>query len=186
MKDFWQGILALLALVVTVTAVGATKTVQAAEVVAVNEEVQCARAFDPDHAFPDSCIPDKCRRRIVDGVFTEEDINVLRAIAEKGMATRPNIGGPTILDINTGYIRDSAGLENLFMQSQTVFSSDDFSHYGRIIRRLREEIMDTFSLSNVYFTAPTFITRIDSTKNWSPKGSFHHKLCVYRRLTGRS
>lgn len=181
MKLFWQEILVLLAMVATV---GASKTVPAAEVVAVNEEVQCTRSFDPDHSFPESCLPDKCRRRIVDDVFTEEDINVLRAIAEKGMATRPNIGGPTILDINTGYIRDSGGLENLFMKSQTVFNSDDFSHYGRIIRRLREEIMKTFSLSNVYFTAPTFITRIDSTKNWSPKGSFRHRLRVYRCLTG--
>lgn len=179
MRDLWLRILALLAMIAVISAAdAASKIVSAEEVVDVNDQIPCARAFDPDQSFPDSCIPDNCRRRIVDGVFTEDDITILRTIAEKGMSTRPNIGGPTILDINTGYIRDSAGLENLFMKSQTVFTSEDFSHYGRIIRRLREEIMKTFSLSNVYFTAPTFITRIDSTKNWSPKGMIRLQLYV--------
>ena len=115
-----------------------------------------------------------CRRRIVDGLFSEDDITRLHGIAEKGMATRESVGGPTILDINTGFIRDSMGLDNLFSRpaGEELFSAEDFAHYGSIIRTLRQAVSDTFDIDdseNVYFTAPTFITRLDATKDWKPK-----------------
>ena len=47
----------------------------------------------------------KCGYRIVDNLFSEADISRLHAIASKGLSTRPRRGGPTILDINTGYVR---------------------------------------------------------------------------------
>jgi hypothetical protein len=48
------------------------------------------------------------------------------------MSQRASIGGPTILDINTGYIRDSLGVENLFSKSNDIYSADDFATYARI------------------------------------------------------
>lgn len=88
------------------------------------------------------------------------------------MDLRSSLGGPTILDINTGFIRDTAGLDNLFMQKNAIFTEDDFSHYGYIIKTLREHVMKTFELSEMYFTAPTFITRIDAETDstWTAKG----------------
>jgi hypothetical protein len=94
---------------------------------------------------------------------------MLHAIVEKGMSTRPSLGGPTILDINTGYIRDTAGLENLFSKSQDVYSDEDFAHYAKIITKLKETVSQTFGISELYFTAPTFITRLDGTKQWEPR-----------------
>ena len=86
------------------------------------------------------------------------------------MSQRDRIGGPTILDINTGYIRDSQGLDNLFVKSNDIYSSEDFAHYGRIIQKLKETVMETFELSVLHFTAPTFITRIDADMPWEPQG----------------
>jgi hypothetical protein len=82
-----------------------------------------------------------------------------------------NLGGPTILDINTGFLRDSAGLQNLFVEDNDVFEPQDFEIYGRIINRLRSLVSSTFG-QTVYFTAPTFITRLDGRPEWSPQGMF--------------
>jgi hypothetical protein len=91
------------------------------------------------------------------------------------MSHRPvQNNGPTILDINTGYLRDTDGLDNLFhteMKKNSIYSVDDFTHYGNIIRKLKDLVMDTFNVKELYFTSPTFITRLralDST--WEPKG----------------
>ncbi len=92
------------------------------------------------------------------------------------MATRLSYGGPTILDINTGYIRDSNGLDNLFNRDEQFFSAKDFENYGNIIKKLKNLVSSTFGLdeNSVYFTAPTFITRLDGNSTWEPQGTFTH------------
>lgn len=127
-------------------------------------QVDCLTIFEKSQ-----CHTDQCGRKVVDGIFSTKDIEQLHRIVEKGMSHRDSLGGPTILDINTGYIRDSAGLENLFSRSQAVFSDNDFGHYGRIISKLKQAVMQTFELEKLYFTAPTFITRLDGTNNWEPQ-----------------
>ena len=115
------------------------------------------------------CLTDSCGRRIVDNLFSTSDVEKLHAIVNKGMSYRENKGGPTILDINTGYIRDSDGLANLFVGNTAAFSDEDFAHYGRIITTLKAAVADTFKLKELYFTAPTFITRLDGNPAWQPK-----------------
>jgi len=119
-----------------------------------------------------TCLPHKGSRLVKDGLFSDDDIETLHRIASKGYATRgEGVGGPTILDINTGFIRDSDGVENLFSREddQKIFTSDDFAHYGRIINTLRSEVMKATGANDLHFTAPTFITRLDGRKSWEPK-----------------
>ena len=114
-----------------------------------------------------------CRRFISDGVFSLQDVDRLKAIARKALNARSsvNIGGPTIIDINTGYIRDSTnGLKNLFAGDKQLYDDADFSHYGRIIKKLKEHVESVFGIDEVYFTAPTFITHIQGNKDWQPQG----------------
>lgn len=89
------------------------------------------------------------------------------------MSYRPAMGGPTILDINTGFIRDSDGLDNLFSHPQDIYTSEDFSHYGRIIHRLKDIVASTFGIDDLFFTAPTFITRLDGNSSWNPQGTIY-------------
>lgn len=93
----------------------------------------------------------------------------LHEIVRKGLGTRAETGGPSILDLNTGYVRDSNGMMNLFATEQEIYTSDDFAHYGEVIGRLRDHVMSTFQLEELYFTAPTFITRLDGRNDWSPQ-----------------
>lgn len=108
--------------------------------------------------------------RIIDNIFSQEDVQKLHDVVKKGMDQRKSLGGPTILDINTGYIRDSAGLDNLFVKKDEIYTSDDFATYGRVISRLKSLVAETFGLTELYFTAPTFITRLDGRSSWEPEG----------------
>lgn len=159
-------------LLVCLTTVRSFEEIKVSDIANFERKLACHEPFDPQNTLKPSCTPETCKRKIIDDIFSEDDIDILHSIAEKGMATRESVGGPTILDINTGYIRDSRGLDNLFMKSSAVYASDDFAHYGRIIHKLRQVVMDSFSLEKVYFTAPTFITRLDSSKNWKPQGKY--------------
>jgi hypothetical protein len=130
----------------------------------------CSRTsgnFENTHPL---CQSTNCGLRVVDGLFDLSDVVKLHDIAQKGMAQRPATGGPTILDINTGYMRDSNGLENLYFREADIFSADDYAHYGRIISKLKDELEATFNISKLFFTSPTFITRLDATLDWEPQG----------------
>ena len=97
---------------------------------------------------------------------------MLHEVAKKGMYTRENKGGPTILDINTGFIRDSLGLENLFSRNRgggDIYTSEDFESYSIVIQKLKAAVTEHFDARDLHFTSPTFITRIDATTSWSAR-----------------
>ena len=115
------------------------------------------------------CLVSACRRVVQDGIFTDDEVGALKAIAQKGMDTRSSLGGPTILDINSGNLRDTAGLTNLFDDiNNFTYTSEEFSVYGDIIRKLKSTLQETFEVQNLLFTAPTFITRLEGTPGWQP------------------
>ena len=67
----------------------------------------------------------------------------LREMAEIGMANRSARGGPTIMDINTGFVRNSEGLENIYQPEKRIpdenkpgikrFSTKQFDLYRRYV-----------------------------------------------------
>ena len=117
--------------------------------------------------------PTSCGRYLLDEFVDTYDVDRLRDIAQKGLEYRNEGGtpaaGPTIIDINTGYIRDSNGLINAFANDNNIFDVADFDHYGRIIKKLKTKVEEVFSIQDVYFTAPTFITHIKGTADWEPQ-----------------
>ena len=78
---------------------------------------------------------------------------------------------PSVSRTHLGYIRDTAGLENLFQRKTDIYTPADFAHYGGIIAKLKATVMETFSISDLFFTAPTFITRLDGNSSWAPEGN---------------
>ena len=132
-------------------------------------DTECKIKDDMGQGEP--CLPQKCSRHVLDGIFEDEDIRALHSIATKGMSSRgESQGGPTILDINTGFIRDSKGLENLFTRDadSKIFTDEDLCENGKIITKLKETVMSTMGAAELYFTAPTFITRLDGNADWNP------------------
>ena len=127
------------------------------------------------------CLTSNCARIVDDFLFTTDEIDQLKAIADLGMSKRISTGGPTILDINTGYIRDTNGLENLFSDSakSSIFSEMQFSQYGSIIKKLKTSVESFFDIKELHFTAPTFITRLDGREEWSPSGTIIIVFCIF-------
>ena len=49
-----------------------------------------------------------CGRGVVEAFASAAEINTLREIAQRGMASRGTGGGPVIFDLNTGFLKDGA------------------------------------------------------------------------------
>ncbi|OQR80780.1 hypothetical protein ACHHYP_17207 [Achlya hypogyna] len=110
----------------------------------------------------------KCGRAVRDAFISQEDVTALRGIADLGMKGRSMLGGPTIMDINTGFVKDADGLTNLYRANPpTRFSRAQYDLYKRTIESIRHALMEEFELSTLYFTAPTFITRIIGNASWT-------------------
>lgn len=139
--------------------------------VSFKKDVKC---FSQPQDDTDKCRPKQCSRQIIDGLFSDDEIQALMIIVEKGLSLRQvkGDGGPSIFDLNTGFIRDSNGLENIFFNKHTdIFTPSDFEVYGAIISKLKRAAQERMQIETLYFTAPTFVTRLDGrNSNWEPKG----------------
>jgi len=128
--------------------------------------------------FVQGCHPNKCNRLVFDNFLDDEGVDRLKSIAERAIeAGRGNGGrpGPTIIDINSGYLRDDSGLVNIYSsttQESQIFTPSDFEFYKDVISRIRTTVSFSNSLSPDMpkFTAPTFITRIKHDPSWRPSG----------------
>ena len=130
----------------------------------------CKSRTPEDVAQNTKCYSKNCMRLVLDDEVESAHVSDLLALAKKGMDFRSadGVGGPTILDINTGYIRDSNGLDNLFASENKVIDEKDFSTYSKVIHRLKALVEENFDIQDVFFTAPTFITRLDGRQEWNP------------------
>jgi hypothetical protein len=65
------------------------------------ETLTCHQEYG-NATFTPKCKAKSCARRVTDGLFSELEIENLHNVVQKGMSQRAALGGPTILDINTG------------------------------------------------------------------------------------
>ena len=141
-----------------------------------NIDVPCFQVAPP--STNGDCLPQRCARQVLDNLFSDEDIDALLRIVDKGLSlsstvTQASSGGPSIFDLNTGFVRTPAGMENIFSSRHAhaaVFSPQDFEHYRDIITKLKEILQSRLDVKTLYFTAPTFVTRLDGTAgSWEPE-----------------
>jgi hypothetical protein len=76
-------------------------------------------------------------------------------------------GGPAILDLNSGLLRDTA-LQNVYKPPSVNFTRAELELYKSVFDRIHTRIREVFNLSHLYFTAPTFVTRIRGKDGWQP------------------
>ena len=137
--------------------------------------------MDQDEEDDDGCRPNSatgrraCRRIVIDDFASKEEIDRLRLLAEKGASkASPDAikGGPTIVDVNTGFVRDPNGVTNLYEGPNVLrFDRDELETYRRVMERIRDRVAEEFNATGLYLTAPTFVTReIGSAEHdWRPK-----------------
>ncbi|GLE11351.1 hypothetical protein PINS_up023731 [Pythium insidiosum] len=170
----------LLALVVALVAVAVHVSRSQAAARAAAADRYISRATPVEHkrdreGFVAGChhVGTHCGRAVRDGFVTPAEVAQLREIAEIGMANRSRLGGPTIMDINTGFVKDNNGLVNIYQSRRDAppiprFTAEQFDLYRRTIEKIRLALVQEFGLKHLYFTAPTFITRIVGNASWEP------------------
>jgi len=113
---------------------------------------------------------DAAWRYIEDDFFSEKEVEVLLAMVKKGMQGRSLDGGPTILDVNSGFIKDGDGVTNIYRGENRVrFTKEEYQVYGEMFERIRRQVMEINGLDHLSFTAPTFVARIIGNDEWQPK-----------------
>jgi len=92
-----------------------------------------------------------------------------------GFARSRVSAGPTILDVNSGWLREAPRrVVNVYRHDAATgevalaFNASDLALYGSIIERIRGAVAAAFGLSHLYLTTPTFVTRIRGDAGWSP------------------
>ncbi|XP_047465234.1 urotensin-2 receptor 2 isoform X1 [Mugil cephalus] len=159
--------------------------------------VQCSEDYENYKRYP-GCTPQKCGRAVTDGVVTREEAQVLRRLAERGLALAGSEGGASILDLHSGALSMGKQFVNIYRyfgeQIGDVFTQEDFQLYRNVRNRIQAVIAETFGLDPalMYLTKPTFFSRINSTaaktqhdEYWHPHidkvtyGSFDYTSLLY-------
>uniref|UniRef100_A0A3B1IGM9 2-oxoglutarate and iron dependent oxygenase domain containing 3 n=1 Tax=Astyanax mexicanus TaxID=7994 RepID=A0A3B1IGM9_ASTMX len=140
--------------------------------------VQCSEDYENHKRFP-GCTPTKCGRAVTDSVVTKEEAQILKRLAERGLALGGSDGGASILDLHSGALSMGKKFVNI---------------YRDVRGRIQKVIAETFGLdsSQMYLTKPTFFSRINSTgaktthdEYWHPHidkvtyGSFDYTSLLY-------
>ncbi|XP_028989021.1 urotensin-2 receptor 2 isoform X2 [Betta splendens] len=140
--------------------------------------VQCSEDYENHKRYP-GCTPQKCGRAVTDSVVTREEAQVLRRLAERGIALAGSEGGASILDLHSGALSMGKQFVNI---------------YRDVRGRIQAAIAETFGLDStlLYLTKPTFFSRINSTaaktqhdEYWHPHvdkvtyGSFDYTSLLY-------
>lgn len=159
--------------------------------------VQCSEDYENYKRYP-GCTPQKCGRAVTDSVVTREEAQVLRRLAERGLALAGSEGGASILDLHSGALSMGKQFVNIYRyfgdQIGDVFTQEDFQLYRDVRGRIQTVIAETFGLDPtlMYLTKPTFFSRINSTaaktqhdEYWHPHidkvtyGSFDYTSLLY-------
>lgn len=159
--------------------------------------VQCSEDYGNYKRYP-GCTPQKCGRAVTDNVVTREEAQILRRLAERGLALAGSEGGASILDLHSGALSMGKQFVNIYRyfgdQIGDVFTQEDFQLYRDVRRRIQAVIAETFGLdpTMMYLTKPTFFSRINSTaaktqhdEYWHPHidkvtyGSFDYTSLLY-------
>ncbi|XP_074475256.1 2-oxoglutarate and iron-dependent oxygenase domain-containing protein 3 [Sebastes fasciatus] len=159
--------------------------------------VQCSEDYENYKRYP-GCTPQKCGRAVTDGVVSREEAEVLKRLAERGLALAGSEGGASILDLHSGALSMGKQFVNIYRyfgdQIGDVFTQEDFLLYRNVRGRIQAVIAETFGLDPtlMYLTKPTFFSRINSTiaktqhdEYWHPHidkvtyGSFDYTSLLY-------
>lgn len=141
--------------------------------------VQCSKDYENYKRFS-GCTPTKCGRAVSDSVVTTEEAQVLKRLAERGMALGGSDGGASILDLHSGALSMGKKFVNIYRyfsnQIREVFSEEDFELYRNVRKRIQKLIAETFELdtAKLFLTKPTFFSRINSTEAKTTHDEYWH------------
>lgn len=114
------------------------------------------------------CTPNKvCGRCVKDGLVTADEVELLRNIAESGLAYGGSSGGASILDLHSGALSKEDKFINIykFLTKEKLlqtFSKNSIDAYIRLKNKIHTTIADHFGIDpdRLFLTKPTFFSRM--------------------------
>ncbi|XP_046906661.1 LOW QUALITY PROTEIN: urotensin-2 receptor 2 [Hypomesus transpacificus] len=141
--------------------------------------VDCSEDYDSYKRYP-GCTPLRCGRAVTDSVVTREEAQVLRRLAERGLALAGSEGGASILDLHSGALSMGKQFVNIYRyfgeQVGEVFTQEDFQLYRAVRGRIQEVVAQVFDLDPalMFLTKPTFFSRINSSSAQTQHDEYWH------------
>jgi len=140
-------------------------------------EVPCSQQYEEgDTGLIAGCHPERCGRAVFDNFISKAEVQQLREIVAAGMTYASNeaqLGGPSIMDINSGFIKFPDGMANMYKpedkKPKATFSAAQYELYRTVMERIRLQVAKEFQAGQLFLTAPTFVTREVGNSSWQPK-----------------
>mmetsp|Transcript_31988 Transcript_31988/g.53941 ORF Transcript_31988/g.53941 Transcript_31988/m.53941 type:complete len:335 (+) Transcript_31988:130-1134(+) len=129
------------------------------------------KASDPAHHTA-RCGTPICGRRVVDGLFSEQDMIRLQSLSQRSYLSESPLRS-SVLDLPTGYSFEPSGnQDNIFFRNESVYTSHDLTFIGEISYALKEAVMNTFHISELFFGTAVMV-------RFSPDDYYHYEYAVH-------
>ena len=146
------------------------------------QSVPCSKDY-ADHPVFSGCTPKKyCGRCVKDGLLSEEEVELLKHLAEGGLAYGGSSGGASILDLHSGALSKGEKFVNIYKYVAKehlvkTFNQNSISTYIGLKNKIHQAIANHFNIepSSLYLTKPTFFSRMTSCPAKTQHDEYWHK-----------
>jgi len=153
------------------------------------QELDCSEEYSTSPPTSDNCTPTKCGRLVLDGVLTDEELEVLTSIATDGtMIAGGGAGGASIIELHTSsasagenfislFNRAKQGHEETIEGMEGIYSEYNMQKYKEIKEKLMGVVAETWGIDQgrLNLAAPTFFSRLTNKKAVTENDQYWHK-----------
>lgn len=153
------------------------------------QELDCSEEYSTNPPTSDNCTPTKCGRLVLDGVLTDEEVEVLTSIARDGtMIAGGGAGGASIIELHTSsasagenfislFNRAKQGHEQTINGMEEIYSEYNMQKYSEIKEKLMGVVAETWGIdqTRLNLAAPTFFSRLTNKKAVTENDQYWHK-----------
>jgi len=114
--------------------------------------------------FHSGCKLKQCGRFVIDGLFQEEQIEMLVKIFTKGLENGRSSGGASILDLHSGALSFGSNFINVFETpgGQELWTEEEIAVYIDAKDKIKHAIAKNFGVNSdsIFLTSPTFFSEM--------------------------
>ena len=146
------------------------------------QDVPCSKDYADHPVFP-GCTPfNSCGRCVKDGLLTASEVELLKSIAQRGLAYGGSSGGASILDLHSGALSKGEKFINIYQslpkeELSETFDKNSIETYIKLKNRIHQTIASHFNIkpSALFLTKPTFFSRMTAQPAKTQHDEYWHK-----------
>lgn len=153
------------------------------------EEVECgANDYTKDRFDFKECAPKKCARMFTDHVITDDEVEFLLKLSQKGFSQGGGSGGASIFDIHSGVVsmkQQFMSLRKVYKeQKKDLFTPAEIETFNEIKEKIIKTIKEKFAIDKVYLTKPVFFSEITDKKAQTMHDEYWHEHIDKKQYEG--